>query len=329
MKPRARTITIIFLTGTIILSIAGISFLLLSKLVEPIKEKFGLEDSFLFRRRAVSGITEKQTVKNFSFSSPDAIKEWEQKPLAKNFTEYSVAEVDGKKCIKGVSDNSASVLFYKERLSYIKRPFITWYWKAIKFPDMTKKENIQLKDEYDFAMQLYVVFYDKFFLKTKAIQYIWTKETPVGTAVNSPYTPNVKLLALQSGLSDGWKFEDRDIVKDYKDLFGVELKKDVVAIAVMTDADSTGTTAEACFADVTIGYLGMLPLDGEKTGSEGPEVNYTVVDDAQEDIEETETSGEAAPADVEEITEEIAEDDTPGDLEEVEAGAEEKVISEE
>ena len=191
-----------------------------------------------------------ELVKHFTLSSSSELKELDDKLLAKKRTGYSISEADGGKFLKAASEDSASALYYQRELVSEKRPFVSWDWKAVKFPSRSKKEVLDEKDEFDFVAQFYVVFKARGFLNAKAIQYVWTEHIPAGTVTDSPYTKNVKLFVLESGPTEEWKHEERNIVEDFKKLFGEELKKNVAAIAVMTDSDSTGTTAEAYFKDI-------------------------------------------------------------------------------
>ncbi len=207
------------------------------------------------------GAARRETIKRFLFSSDRSLGEWQEKRLSQKSTDYSVAKCDGKDCVKAVSCDSASALFYRQRLSCNRNPFISWDWKAEKFPSRKKKETLDKKAEFDFVAQVYVIFHARFFLNAKAIQYVWTHDIPAGTVAPSPYTKKVKLLVLESGESDQWKHEERDIRSDFRDLFGEELEKDVTAISFMTDSDSTGSDAAAYYGDIEIGYLetGQVP----------------------------------------------------------------------
>lgn len=195
---------------------------------------------------------EREVIKKFSFKRD--MDEWTEKLLARVSTDYTLEENDGKDSIKAFSDKSASALYYKSRIPYTRNPFISWDWKVTKFPDWGK-ESLEKKSEFDFGAQVYVILHARYFLNTKAIQYVWTKDIPKGTIKPSPYTENVMLLVLESGGLDEWRHEERDIRKDFKDLFGYDMEKDVGAIAFMTDSDSTGTSAEAYYSDITLGYL--------------------------------------------------------------------------
>lgn len=197
----------------------------------------------------------KEVARQLTFSGDGSLSAWDEKKLAKKATNYSVVDIEGKTVLKALSEGGASGLYLKERLSHRDRPYVKWVWKVVKFPGRKEKETLDSKKEFDFAAQFYVLFYSRMIMSTKAIQYVWAEELPVGTARRSPYTDNVKILVLQSGETGEWKTEERDILADYKELFGKELDKDVDAVAFMTDADSTDTTAEAYLSEVELGFL--------------------------------------------------------------------------
>ena len=72
--------------------------------------------------------------------------------------------------------------------------------------------------------------------------------------MDSPEGSHVKIIVVRSGPSDQdeWKSEKRNVYEDYVDAFGSEPKRRVGAIAIMCDADSTGSVAESKFDEITI-----------------------------------------------------------------------------
>jgi len=220
-----------------------------------------------FRTQKMIVAPSSEIVKEFEFSSDQSLNEWDEKTLGVKKTKYSVVNVDGKDSVKAVSNNSASALFYRQKLSFARNPFLSWDWKAGNFPLRKHEEVLDEKEEFDFVAQVYIIFHSRFFLKMKAIQYVWSEKLPVGTVSNSPYTKNVKLLVLETGASDEWKHEMRDLRKDFAELFGEELQKDVEAVSFMTDSDSTDTTATAYYSNFKLGYLEM-PSDAMDIGQE-------------------------------------------------------------
>jgi len=197
------------------------------------------------------------TLKSFQFASQGELATWEEKLLSKKNTIYTVGQYSGKTCVKAESNDSASTRFFKQTLENGKWPVIAWDWAVEVFPKHVKEESLSSKKEFDFAAQIYVVFYSRFFLNTRAIQYLWATGLPPGMVSDNPYTKNVKVMVLESGPFEGWKHEERNIRDDYKTLFGEELGKDVVGVAFMTDADSTDSTAIAYYTGFTLGYVDM------------------------------------------------------------------------
>jgi len=193
-------------------------------------------------------------VKSFHFSKEASLKEWEEKIL-KGKVVYKVENLEQEGYVTADSRKTASALYYKIPLEIGKNPFIAWKWKVSVFPDKRKKEDLNRKDEEDFAARIYVIFPAKFFLNSKAIEYIWAKDIPEGTKGESPYSKNIKVMVLRSGDGTGqWMDESRDIYGDYIELFGEKPKMNIGAISFMTDSDSTGTQAAAQYDDIRIGY---------------------------------------------------------------------------
>jgi len=211
---------------------------------------------YFYRTKRPLDIGKSKILERFSFSSPDEMDEWQEKILSRERTGYETMQREGRFCVKAVSEDSASTMFYKKRLSRGNNPFISWDWLVEEFPDTDKEDNLAKKEQFDFAAQVYVVFYARFLPSAKAIQYVWSKDIASGTACDSPYTKNVKVIVLESGEPGVWKREQRDINLDYKNLFGAEPKKDVMAVSFMTDSDSTDSGAVAYYTDIELGYLG-------------------------------------------------------------------------
>ena len=74
--------------------------------------------------------------------------------------------------------------------------------------------------------------------------------------MTSPYSRNLQLIVAECGKGERneWVSEYRDIYEDYVMAFGEEPKLNIGAIAFMTDADSTGSTAESFYDEIKIGY---------------------------------------------------------------------------
>ncbi|NQU95567.1 MAG: DUF3047 domain-containing protein [Candidatus Omnitrophica bacterium] len=195
----------------------------------------------------------KDVIKYFPFSAANSLREWEEKVL-KGRVVYTIEKGDQLSYVRAVSQKTASALYCKVKLDINKRPVIRWKWRVDKFPERKLPESIESKKEEDFAARVYVMMPAAFFTKSKAIEYIWSETLEKGTSGQSGYSKNIKVLVLEKGTSDDWQFEKRDIYEDFVKLFGEKPRLKIGAIAFMTDADSTETSADAVYDEIKIGY---------------------------------------------------------------------------
>ena len=75
----------------------------------------------------------------------------------------------------------------------------------------------------------------------------------MGTAVPNPYTEQVHRIVVESGPTkvNAWMTEARNVYEDYKRAFGEEPAM-MSGIAIMTDTDNTGESAEAYYGDIVL-----------------------------------------------------------------------------
>jgi hypothetical protein len=192
-------------------------------------------------------------IKHFTFSDISALSEWREKIL-KGKVEYDIEKADDDSYVRAKSLRTASALYHDVKLDTKKHPILSWKWRVDHFPKRNLPETIEGKKEEDFAARVYVMFPAAFFTHSKAIQYIWAETLPKNTMGESGYSKNIKVLVLESGKSDEWVYEKRNIYEDYVKLFGEEPKLDVGAIAFMTDSDSTKSEASAVYDEIEVLY---------------------------------------------------------------------------
>jgi hypothetical protein len=193
----------------------------------------------------------------FPFNQDNALSEWQEK-VFRNRVIYEVeAQLDGG-YLSAQSKDACSGLLYRIKFNPNKSPMISWFWKVIKFPDkgQEKAEKGGWLEKDDYAARVYVVFPNWNFMKIKCIEYIWDEGLPDGKIISSPYSGNIKLIVAESGRENlgQWIFEKRNIVEDYNKAFGRSRAPWVGAIAIMTDADNTLSSAEALYKNIKVGY---------------------------------------------------------------------------
>jgi hypothetical protein len=191
------------------------------------------------------------------------LNDWEEK-VFKGRVEYRIESEDSIAYVDANSRAAASALYHKVDLDPKKFPIISWKWRVSKFPKKTKAENLESLEEHDFAARVYVIFPTFFIMNSNVLEYLWAEELPVGTVGTSPYSKNIRLMVLENGpAKDGeWRTEERDIIADYVKAFGEAPKRDIGAISFMTNAEHTGSSAEAMYDDIKLGYKESGKGDG-------------------------------------------------------------------
>lgn len=189
------------------------------------------------------------------FEDLSSLKKWEEK-IFKGGTEYKVFQEKGSGFLKSKSVDSCSGLYIRAVTPVTPDLYVSWKWRVMVFPKKKTPDNLSNKSEDDFAARIYVIFPGANFFKSDVIEYIWDERVPIGTTASSPYSERVKLFVLKSGpfsaAPSGWIQEERNVYEDYQKLYGRAPEKPVGAIALMSDSDNTGTSAEADFADLCL-----------------------------------------------------------------------------
>ncbi len=178
---------------------------------------------------------------------------WEPQKF-KSVTEYRIIKENGRSVVKAVSNASASGLVKKIRFSPATYRYLRWSWKVA---HTVRDGDEKTRAGDDYAARVYVLFPGTFFWQMKAINYIWANKLVKGESVPNAYTANAKMIAVESGNEKAgqWLMEERDLRADYLALFGTE-PPEAAAVAIMTDTDNTGGTAEAWYGEIVLSSEG-------------------------------------------------------------------------
>jgi hypothetical protein len=129
-------------------------------------------------------------------------------------------------------------------------PTLAWSWKVSRLPTGGDVREGARDDQ---AAQVYVVFprWPSPRTQSDVIGYVWDTTAPVGTMLASPKAPNVRIIVVESGPArlGAWQRQRRNVAADYEALFRRQAPR-VGGIALMIDANDTGTLAEATFGDL-------------------------------------------------------------------------------
>ena len=179
----------------------------------------------------------------------DGLSEWEAKSF-KGKTEYNLVKEGSRTVVKATSHSSASGMIRKISFQPSKYRYLRWSWKIA---STIKNGDEKLKSGDDYAARIYIVFPGRYFWQMKAINYIWANKLTKGSSISSSYASDSKMIAVESGNAKAgqWLSEERDLSADYRLLFGTD-PPEADAIAIMTDTDNTGSSAEAWYGEITL-----------------------------------------------------------------------------
>jgi len=208
-----------------------------------------------------------------SLAFDDQSAAWTHVPLSKmkRDTVYSVVqEGDRSAVLRATADRSASLFVTRLKPSLSPPMTLSWDWKT---DALIAGADNRDKDREDAPLRVLVAFDGdvsklpeaerKRFSRAKnlarrempyaVLMYIWTDQVPVGTLIPSVHTSQVKMLAVSSGAGElgRWQSVRRNLADDYRKAYGAE-PGPVLAVAVMTDTDNTGTMAVGSYSSIRI-----------------------------------------------------------------------------
>jgi hypothetical protein len=170
---------------------------------------------------------------------------------------WELSENEGKADLGLVSDTVGQVLRLRSESSSFaiqkavdidlrQTPILAWQWKVAELP---KGGNFFTSSTDDQAAQLVLAFSWRRF-----ITYIWDSTAPAGTMADAPSPPlrSVKAVVVRSGETDkgAWITETRNVLEDYRQLFGGEAEK-VVGVRIQINSQHTKSQAESLWGSVT------------------------------------------------------------------------------
>ncbi len=181
------------------------------------------------------------------FSAGD-LSGWESRSF-QGQTEYRIVTDGERRALLARTNAAASGRFRKIRIDLTRTPFINFSWKV---GGVYKGINEATKAGDDFPARVYVVRERGLMgMNSVALNYVWSSARPVGSMWASPYTSQVKLLALDSGAqkAGAWTRHKRNVREDLRRAFGEDITE-IDVVALMSDSDNFKGSAEAAYGDI-------------------------------------------------------------------------------
>ena len=176
---------------------------------------------------------------------------WQKQNWGSPKYDFTIVKEGDEKVIRLKSDNDSSTINKELKVDARQYPILEWRWKVVTLP---QGGDARKKDTDDQAAQLYVTF-PRFpsAVRSRIIGYIWDTTAPVGSIFPSQKVGTVTFVVVRSGEADlnKWLTERRNVVEDYKRIYGEEPKEDVGAVSISINSQNTRTSAEAFFNGIS------------------------------------------------------------------------------
>lgn len=139
-------------------------------------------------------------------------------------------------------------------INIYKTPILSWKVRAHKLPE---NANEKVEDRNDSVASIYVIFdmgrVALFKKVPKSIRYTWSSTLEKGETASKLFG-NQQIIVVKSGVEDTgkWITFERNIVEDYRRMFGDAPPKTPLAILILSDGDSTGNIVKADYDDLML-----------------------------------------------------------------------------
>lgn len=178
---------------------------------------------------------------------------------------YSIKNEKGNRFLRAQSHRTSIQLARKVSWNLSTKPLLSWRWRMHTLP---KKANEAARGRNDSGAALYIIFQRRKipFLSWKyqpinVIKYVWSTTLPVGRVVKKEKTKLGKIIyegrfiVLQSGKKHAgkWITEKRNVLEDYRRVFGSRPKYNPILIGILSDSNDTKSSAMADYDDISIG----------------------------------------------------------------------------
>lgn len=179
---------------------------------------------------------------------PSDMLEWERRDFTGQ-TGYTLAQHAGQEMLQAQCSDAASALYLEQTIDLRDTPILEWSWaidRVFNGIDETQKSGD------DYPVRLYVVKDGGLLVwRTRAVNYVWSSNQPVGQAWPNAYASQAQMLALRSGAPQQIQpvTERRNVRADFQALHGIELDS-IDGLAIMTDCDSSGQPITGWYGNI-------------------------------------------------------------------------------
>lgn len=161
---------------------------------------------------------------------------------------YRVMEEGGLRFLRATSKELGIQAARQVEWDLEAHPVLTWSWRPLQFPKGGDERESKTNDS---ALAVYLLVPYSRITGPKAVKYVWSEKVAVGTRLNSNMgLTQVRVLRSGAPEKKGEWVEERVAARDdFKKYFDVGETPKPAGIAVLTDSDDTGSTAQGDYAN--------------------------------------------------------------------------------
>ena len=166
--------------------------------------------------------------------------------------DFTVVSESPAKVLHLRSAGESSTINREVKVDIRQSPILQWRWKVAVLP---KGGDARRKETDDEAAQLYVTF-PRFpqAIRSRMIGYIWDSTAPAGAIFPSQKVSMVTFVVVRSGDAElgKWLTETRNVLEDYKRIYGEEPAESVGAVSISINSQNTHSRAESYFGEILL-----------------------------------------------------------------------------
>jgi len=158
---------------------------------------------------------------------------------------YTVREEASLPFLHATSQRVASQAAKQFEWDVNRYPVLAWSWRPMEFPEGADEKD----GKNDSALAVYFMVPYSSFRGPKAVKYIWSERVPVGTRLESNVgLTQVRVLESGTAKRGQWVEERVNVRDDWLAYFEEKEMPKPAGIAVLTDSDDTGSSAQGDYA---------------------------------------------------------------------------------
>jgi hypothetical protein len=165
--------------------------------------------------------------------------------------DFVITEDEGHRALRVASHDEHSTIAKELRVDLEATPILEWSWKVVEVP---AGADVRQRGTSDLTGHL-VVVWPRFpeALRSRLIAYAWGTSEPAGSIERSRKTGTVTFFILRSGPGNlgRWLTERRNIVEDYRSVYGERPAEGPKVIAISIDTNDTHSSAAALIGPIS------------------------------------------------------------------------------